>query len=119
VLKGSDDATEAEAMGLREAINWVISQKYNKVIFETDAQAIVKAIRTRTFPRTSWGEIAKHFSRVFSSNEDFSITWVRRENNQAAHTLARWAVLEPNKQWLNSFPMCIINHVQKDIGHVT
>ncbi|KAK2374342.1 Ribonuclease H superfamily protein [Trifolium repens] len=119
VLKGTDDATEAEAMGLLEAIIWAKSQQYDKVIFETDAEVIVTAIRNKAFPRTNWGQIAKRCSRVLSFNDDYTTSWVRRDKNYAAHTLARWAVVEPNKHWTNSFPLCILNHVQKDMGNVT
>jgi ribonuclease HI len=119
VLKGTDDATEAEAMGLLEAIIWAKSQQYDKVIFETDAEVLVTAIRNKAFPRTNWGQIAKRCSRVLSFNDDYTTSWVRRDKNYAAHTLARWAVVEPNKHWTNSFPLCILNHVQKDMGNVT
>jgi hypothetical protein len=89
------------------------------MIFEIDAKIIVKAVQSRAFPRTKWGQITKNVARVFKDNDDFTISWVKRDNNHVAHTLAKWAILEPNKQWVNSMPICISNHVQKDMGHVT
>jgi ribonuclease HI len=119
VLKGSDDATEAEATGLLEAIQWAQRQRYTRIIFESDAEAVVKAIQNGSYPRLRWGQIAKQAARAIKENDDFSVSWVRRENNYVAHTLARWAILEPNKQWIHALPICISHHVQKDMGHVT
>jgi ribonuclease HI len=107
----------AEASGLLEALKWVENQQLQNVIFESDAATIVKAINSKTFPRNAWGQVAKMCARVCDRNENFTIQWVSRDMNQAAHYLARWALVEPNKSW-SSGPRCILTHIQKDMGFV-
>jgi ribonuclease HI len=119
VLKGYDDAAMAEATCVFEALKWVEAQQINNVIFESDAATIVKAIQTKSIPRNHWGQLAHKCLRVFNRNPSFSIMWVNRDGNTAAHTLARWALIEPDKSWPNSGPSCIWNHIQKDMGIVT
>jgi hypothetical protein len=36
VLKGSIDISLEEAVGIRDALNWVVSQQHHRVIIETD-----------------------------------------------------------------------------------
>jgi hypothetical protein len=43
------------------------------------------------------------------------VVWVRRQKNQAAHELARWAAHEPNKEWNDNYPLCINQHIHKDM----
>jgi ribonuclease HI len=44
VLKGSDDATLAEAIGIYEALQWVKTQDNQRVIIESDAEIITKVV---------------------------------------------------------------------------
>jgi ribonuclease HI len=118
VLKGYDDAAMAEATGIFEALKWVESQQLNSIIFESDAANIVKALQTRSIPRNQWGQIARKCVRILDTNPNFSIQWVQRNGNSVAHTLARWALVEPDKTWQNIGPSCIWTHTQKDMGFV-
>jgi hypothetical protein len=52
ILKGSDDATLAETMGINEALHWTEAMRIHHVIIETDAEGIVKAIERKKIPRT-------------------------------------------------------------------
>ncbi|GAU16215.1 hypothetical protein TSUD_298470 [Trifolium subterraneum] len=119
VLKGSDDVALAEAMGIWEALKWVESQHLKNVIFEMDAEIIVNALKRKVYPRNRWGQIVKTCSRVLEAHKDYSIGWVKRGRNKVAHSLARWAITEPNRYWPSDFPVCIITHVQKDMEFVT
>jgi ribonuclease HI len=119
VCFGSNDADLAEATGLREALQFVESSHLSNIIIEMDAEKIVKSVQMQSFPRTSWGQVARSCSRVCSQLEKVSVVWVSRQGNQAAHTLACWAMTEPNKFWPNNFPVCILDHIQKDMGNVT
>jgi hypothetical protein len=63
VIKGWGDATLAEAVGIREALIWINTQKLQRVIIESDADVIVKAIQKKSFPRTNWGRVACECNR--------------------------------------------------------
>jgi ribonuclease HI len=96
VLKGSDDVTLAEAVGIREALNWVVSQHHQRVIIKTDAEIIVKVISKKSFPRSNWGKVIQNCARDLEGLSHVSVTWVNRKGNQIAHGLGCLAMSKPN-----------------------
>jgi ribonuclease HI len=119
VLKGSDDATLAETMGICEALHWIETLRINHVIIETDAEGIVKAMEKKKFPRTNWGTIANRISRDLVNLDHVSVKWVNRKGNKAAHDLTRFAFVEPTKTWSNFFPLCILSHIPSDMEGIS
>jgi ribonuclease HI len=119
VCDGSSDAAMAEATGLLEAIHFVEENHLSNIIIELDAAMIVQALSRRDFPRTNWGNCVRKSARVIDRLTGISVTWVKREGNKAAHSLARWALREPNKVWLTNFPLCILTHIQNDMRCIT
>jgi hypothetical protein len=115
VLKGSDDVLLAEAVGIREALNWVVSQQHHRVIIETDTEVIVKAPSKKNFPRTNWGNVIRNCSRDLEGLSHVSVTWVNRKGNQEVHGLTRLAISKPNMFWFNNFPACILSHILSDM----
>ncbi|MCI54438.1 TIR-NBS-LRR resistance protein, partial [Trifolium medium] len=67
-----------------------------RVIIELDAAKIVSAVKKKVFPRNQWGKLTQRCARALDDESTISISWVRREGNEAAHVLARWVVSEPN-----------------------
>jgi ribonuclease HI len=119
VLKGWEDATWAEAVGISEALKWIDNQKLQNVIIESDAEVIVKAMQKKSFPRTHWGRIALSCVRDLDKLSQVSVKWVNRKCNTVAHELAHYARVEPNKSWPNSVPDCILTHILSDMRGVT
>jgi ribonuclease HI len=118
VLKGSDDSTLAEAIGISEALIWIKTLNLQKVIIETDAKILTTALEKKLFPRTNWGNVMRKVSRGLASLESVSVSWVNRKGNQVAHNLARLALEEPNKVWLQNFPTCIASYILSDMEGV-
>ncbi|PNX80587.1 hypothetical protein L195_g036591 [Trifolium pratense] len=58
------------------------------------------------------------FQKIWLRESRLSVRWIARDGNRAAHALARWALIEPNKLWTNEFPTCLIHHIQKDMEFV-
>ncbi|KAK2430241.1 hypothetical protein QL285_028598 [Trifolium repens] len=108
----------AEATGLREAILFVQAYQLSNTTIELDAAMIVNAITRKEFPRTNWGKSVRNSARVLNQLDNVSVSWVNREGNLAAHTLAWWALREPNRNWFKSFPSCILAHIHKDMSSV-
>jgi ribonuclease HI len=119
VLKGKDDASLAEAMGLKAGLDLASRLGISKLVVELDAENVVKAITKKNYPRTQWGGIVRQCSRVFEERNQFSIRWIGRNSNTAAHALARWAIQEPDTYWANNFPFCLHPHIQKDMESVS
>jgi ribonuclease HI len=118
VLKGTGDATLAEAVGIYEALQWLKTQNYHKVIIESDAEIVTKAVTEKRFPRTNWGNVARRISRDLNKYPNVTAEWVNRNGNKAAHDLARMAISNPNRFWPNNFPPCILAHILSDMEGV-
>jgi ribonuclease HI len=118
VLKGSADATLAEAIGVGEALNWIKTLNHQHIIIETDAAKVVNALEKKSFPRKIWGNVTRKISRDLDSCPLISVRWVNRKGNQVAHELARLAISEPNKFWPNNFPTCILSYILYDMEGV-
>jgi ribonuclease HI len=108
-------AIEAEARGLEAVVNEVDRFNGQDIIVEMDARIVVEAIKKKRFPRVYWGKIAKKCSMILDKYPNVSISWIRRSGNTVAHNLAKWAAIEPNKNWLTIVPPQIALHIQKDM----
>jgi ribonuclease HI len=85
MVKGGEDVTMAEALGLREAQQTVNRLKLHNVAIEMDAKRVVDAILQKSYPKVYWGRVAKSCEDWFGKNQSVSLRWVSREANAAAH----------------------------------
>jgi ribonuclease HI len=137
VVHGFDKAIEAEALGLKAAIELVdffrdcrntieidaaidSAEQFRKrrIIIEMDNKVVIEAVQSGKYPRTYWGKIARNGGDYIRRDTQTTIQWVRRNGNKAAHEIARWARIEPNKTWVENFaslPPPFVNHIQKDM----
>jgi ribonuclease HI len=113
---GSIQATFGEAMGLKDALDFVEKLQVYPVIFELDSQIIVNAVKKKMKVRRDWGFVVDRCVEFLKHNPNSSINWVNRRANRAAHVLARWAEESPNNEWINSVPYFITSYIQKDIS---
>jgi ribonuclease HI len=112
----SDEAAFGEAMGLNTAISMAENLRLSRVIFEMDSLVVVNAVKKDATIRRNWGKIVQRCANFLKLNPNSSINWTKRDNNHAAHELAIWAVKQPNYNWINSIPSCILPHIHKDMG---
>ncbi|MCH79708.1 ribonuclease H protein, partial [Trifolium medium] len=112
--QGSDDVVLGEAFGLNDAMDMVEKLGITSVIFETDSQIIVNAVNKHCM-RKNWGLIVQRCIRFILSNPNSQISWVNRNKNRVAHTLALWAEMEPNMDWPNSYPPLVFPTISKKI----
>ncbi|CAN1135429.1 hypothetical protein LINPERHAP2_LOCUS8836 [Linum perenne] len=82
---------------------------FERVVFETDAEVVVKAIQQEDISRSEFGEIIGRCREILARNSGYYVLFVRRVQNKAAHELARrscsfttpyWDDVSPS--WLNS-----------------
>jgi ribonuclease HI len=116
--RGSDCVLLAEALGLQEAMELIKRRNLQNVIIELDAKAIVDAVHGQKEARTPWGVIATQCAEWVKENEGIAVVWTRRNGNKVAHELAKWAGVEPNREWNSNLPYCIIPHIQNDMSSV-
>jgi ribonuclease HI len=119
VRQGSDCVLLAKALGLQEAMELIKRRNLQNTIIELDAKAIVDAVHGEKRARTQWGTITAQCAKWVKENEGISVSWTRRSGNKVAHELAKWAGIEPNREWETNLPYCIIQHIQNDMSFVT
>jgi ribonuclease HI len=98
----STDVALGEALGLGDALDMAEKLELSNIIIEMDLQMVVKAVIERKMICKSWGAIIQRCVRFLKDNPRSSVVWTKRVNNGAAHALAKWASVEPNKEWINN-----------------
>ncbi|CAN1285866.1 hypothetical protein LINPERPRIM_LOCUS19136 [Linum perenne] len=83
------NSKEAEAKAMLEALSWVETEGFRQVLFESDAEVVMKAIQRGDVDITEFGELIQGCISIMGRNPDFSVSFVRREGNGVAHVLAR------------------------------
>jgi hypothetical protein len=116
---GSDCALLAEAMGFQEAVKLVQDWNLQNTIIELDAKAIVDAANSGRKTRSPWGIVTSQCAKKMKELDQITIAWTRRNGNVVAHELAKWARIEPNREWKTNLTMCIIPHIQKDMESIS
>ncbi|XVF71518.1 hypothetical protein PTKIN_Ptkin12aG0044200 [Pterospermum kingtungense] len=80
---------ECEALTLQEAISWVRSLGYTRVIFEVDSKQVVDALSSLSSDLTEFGVIIECCKSMVLVEPHFKVIFARRGANVAAHALAR------------------------------
>jgi ribonuclease HI len=81
---------EGEALALLEAMKVMENGRATQVIFETDSKCVVDAIYN--FGTSEFSAIICNVKRIFSSNPNFMVKFIKRQANMVAHMLARAAI---------------------------
>ena len=79
-------------MGLREALSWIKQLGFKRVIFETDSLHVVQALQNRDADFSEFGALIKDCLSLLQGEHYFFVAFTKRQNNVAAHILARNAI---------------------------
>lgn len=82
---------EAEALGLKEAIQGAISMHLEGVIFESDSQLEVHAINVNSSSSSELSMIIYSIENFLALPHNFKVKFVKRKANSVAHSLVRTA----------------------------
>lgn len=86
---GKVPVDEAEATGVLEAIQWIISMALQNVDIESDSLSIVQAINKS---RKNWlevGVVLNECRTMLGTRSDISISFAKKHANKVAHLIAR------------------------------
>lgn len=104
-----------EALALRRATEVCDELSFTNVIFEGDAQAVIRAFNER---RESWawnGKLYEDIRRTIYLHALWKVRFMFREATVVAHKLAKHALLVETKQiWMEKGLDCILNVVLMD-----
>ena len=98
-------------LAARSAVCLARDLNLGQVIFEGDAEVIIKAIKSGGFSSSSFGHIIRDIKLLSSAFSNVSFSHTRRLGNRAAHGLARMACNFSSFQvWMEDVP--------PDLSHV-
>ncbi|XP_074378180.1 uncharacterized protein LOC141719707 [Apium graveolens] len=81
---------EAESIGVREALSWVIQRGDDSVIIESDSLLTVRALHGKKSYLLEVGHVIEHCKWLLQSVAlGIGVTHIRKQANKVAHSLAR------------------------------
>jgi len=98
---------EGEAVALLEAIHSAETNRWNRVVFESDSSTLVLAL---SFPGNGDSEfyiIVSNIIYQLSLHSNFEVKFVRRQANMVAHTLTKTTCSWVSHRIFYSYPSCI------------
>ena len=105
-VNGLFQVRELETLGLREALSWIKQLGFERVIFETDSLQ-VQALQNRVADFSEFGVLIKDCLSLLQGEPYFSVAFTKRQNNVAAHILARYAIRHADFMVWNDPPLVI------------
>jgi ribonuclease HI len=113
--EGNPPPQEAEAIGLHDAILWLRQLGISNVHFELDCKLVVDSIVDRTNNQAEFGTIISICKSLLSQSPNFKISFVRRQANSVAHSLAKVSRMYARHQVFDLIPSCIHSIVRNEI----
>jgi ribonuclease HI len=109
---------EAEALGIREALTWVQNNygAATSIEVESDCLQAVQAINSRHANNTEFGSIIVMCRSLLSLRNNCKVSYVRRQANRVAHSLAQAARLTAGHQIYNYCPPCITTTIMNEMN---
>ncbi|XP_057993055.1 uncharacterized protein LOC110651573 [Hevea brasiliensis] len=116
VLQGNLMVKEAEAIGIKEALNWVLSNGWSRVIIESDALGVIQALKDPFYQdSSSFGLLISYYKSHLSEIDSVIFAHVYRSINGVAHRLARAIHSVSNVgEWIDHPPDFIVQALSED-----
>jgi ribonuclease HI len=113
--RGCLEPTMAEARAALLAISLCKTRGLNRIIFEGDAQVVIKAIHSEEVDGSCLGVIVADIKSELQAFPQWRLAFVRREGNEMAHFLSREATKTlTDRSWLNEVPECLNNELRTE-----
>ena len=106
---------QVEALVVRRATEFALEIGITTAILEGDSETIVKELMEPNPSLALHGHLIQDVKSLQNSFNSLNFTHVRREGNNVAHALARWAIKKPNLTvWMEDVPPNIRQFVMAD-----
>lgn len=103
-----NDSTVAEALAFWTTANLRHQLGFVAAILEGDSLEVVQAAGNEGDLWNNYRPVVEEAKGVLNGRHPWEIRHVRRSANEAAHTIAKWAVsCNVNQLWLTTTPPCI------------
>ncbi|XP_073153865.1 uncharacterized protein [Henckelia pumila] len=88
-IPGIQNPAIAEALGIREALNWLKELDYHHFQIESDAKIVIDALNSSVSDQSSLGLLIEYCKLLIEDFQSCLFYFNRRSANQVAHALAR------------------------------
>lgn len=89
--------TLAEAIAIKEALNWAKEMAWYPIVVESDCLFVVQLIRSATPMRSRLGNIIEDCRDLVSQFNNIKLQFIKRSANMEAHALARVSHMYPDR----------------------
>uniref|UniRef100_A0A803Q8I6 Reverse transcriptase domain-containing protein n=1 Tax=Cannabis sativa TaxID=3483 RepID=A0A803Q8I6_CANSA len=115
-VQGCFRSDEMEAKALFHSLNWALQLQLQLTNVDTDALRVSSAINSLSKNLSSFNDLIMDVSCLLSFFSGVTISHVKRNANQAAHGLAKYALeLDEDVCWMGEVPNPIFSVVVNDL----
>lgn len=107
MVLGQPTPQKAEAMRLWQAILQLRDLGLPSVSIKLDCLPVVNGVQEDTNTNTELGTLISYCNNLLSSLHDFKVTYIQRQTNPVAHTLARASGFNTSSTVQEFIPFCI------------
>jgi ribonuclease HI len=99
---------EGESLALIEALHVMEQRGITHVIIETDSKSVVDAICHFHGGNSEFSFLISQINNILLCNPNFEDTFIKRQANMVAHTLARAVISWSRRCTFELLPPCIL-----------
>lgn len=109
---------EAETIGVREALSWIISRQLHgrSVLVETDSLLTVQALKSSATNYFEVGDVIANCQAQLQRLVSTTVTFIRKQSNRVAHEIARLPCLVNCQNEFTSPPSCLLETLLYDVS---
>ncbi|MCI10405.1 eukaryotic translation initiation factor 3 subunit C, partial [Trifolium medium] len=104
-------AAECEAIAMKHALALALSNGFEIVIFESDCQQVVNALRNDYLYANELDTLLSTCSSLLNSNANYNIAYVRMQANRVAHNLAKASLFQSSSSVHHYYPPNYISSI--------
>lgn len=113
---GEVSVMEAEAVGVCEAIKWVLGSGLLNVTIESDSQMVVHAIHAGEAYQSEVCHIIDEYKEMLQERADLSVYHVKKRANKAANLMARVSCLLNSCNFFISPPDLLLKKLSSEVS---
>jgi ribonuclease HI len=113
--RGILDPHIVESLALKDVVIYARGRGFCRVVFEVDSEVLVRLWHNKIYDRSVIKHVFDEISELSVFFTTFSLSYVRREANQTAHSCAKFASLQDGLfSWDAEPPAFLAHNIQVD-----
>ena len=111
---------EIEALAAWKAMELALELSLDNIVLEGDNESLFKALKSKGRSLAQHGHLIKDILFLSSFFSTFNVSWVPRQCNKLAHSLARKAKVLPFMTvWMDNIPLDLVSVLQADLSSLS